>query len=331
MSVSSLSALAQSQAQFAPQCASIPSMYLVYQDLAGAAALLNDVADAAANVTGGVPRSADDLQPDPIAGLWFIRAAQLFAKAGGNPALVADKLRPLSKKVLQDLISSAGVGDVRMDDGGLLVGPPGSSALRLNALWYSALESSAADLKTVRDHAGDHFERLAGRFRRSFVKAYWCDTHGCICPPEMRPPADPTGLTPPADDHGALPDADQLLLTLLPASPIPHTKQRQLLGVVKNAALGAIGVKVNHPQHGIVESPLYRAWMALGIVASADQPAPAQAEAAAIAAPLLPLRAVAHSGGIAAFYRDGQPVPGEEPDLLTTVEVLGALQTLKLQ
>ena len=329
MSVSSLSALARSQAQFAPQCASIPSMYLAYSDLGGAAALLTDVANAAANATGGVPRSADDMQADPVAGLWFIRAAHLFAKAGGDTALVAEKLRPLSKKVLQELILSAGVGDVRMDDGGLLVGPAGSSALRLNALWYSALETCAADLKTVRDHAGDHFERLAGRFRRSFVKAYWCDTHGCICPPEVRPPVDPA--VPPSDDHGTLPEADQLLLTLLPTSPIPRTKQRQLLGVVRNSAPGAIGVKVNHPKHGIVESPLHRAWMALGIVASADQPAPAQADAAAFAAPLLALRAVAHSGGIPAFYRDGQPVPGEAPDLLTTAEVLGTLQTLKLQ
>jgi hypothetical protein len=329
MSVSSLSALAQSQAQFAPQCASLPSMYLLFQDLAGAAALLSDVAEAASKAGGGVPRSATDLQPDPFAGLWFIRAAHLFARAGGDPALVADKLRPLAKKVLQELISSAGVGEVRMDDGGLLVGPAGSPALRLNALWYSALETSAADLKTVRDHAGDHFERLAGRFRRSFVKAYWCDTHGCICPPEVRPTGDAAAANP--DNHGAVPDADQLLLTFLPASPIPRTKQRQLLAVVKSGALGTIGVKINHPQHGIVESPLYRAWLALGILASADQPAPAQADAATIVAPLLPLRVVAHNGGIPAFYRDGQPLPGEAPDLVTTAEVLGALQTLKLQ
>ena len=291
MSVSSLSALAQSQAQFAPQCASIPSMYLVYQDLPGAAAVLTDVANAASN-TGGVPKSATDSHPDPFAGLWFVRAAHLFAKAGGDPALVADKLRPLTKKVLQELISSAGVGDVRMDDGGLLVGPAGSQALRLNALWYSALESTAADLKIARDPAGDHFERLAGRFRRSFVKSYWCDVHGCICTPDVRPPAPAPGDPPPAnqDDHGTLPDADQLLLTLLPASPIPRTKQRQLIGVVKNSALGALGVKINHPKHGVVESPLHRAWLALGIVASADQPVPALADAAASAAPLLPLR-----------------------------------------
>ncbi|MGN6369084.1 MAG: amylo-alpha-1,6-glucosidase [Phycisphaerae bacterium] len=329
MSVSSLSALAQSQAQFAPQCASIPSMFLAYSDLPGAAALLSDVAAAAAKTTGGVPRSPKDLQPDPLAGLWFIRAVHLFAKAGGDPSLVADKLRPLAKRVLQELISSAGVGDVRMDDGGLLVGPAGSPTLRLNALWYSALETCAADLKTVRDPAGDHFERLAGRFRRSFVKAYWCDAHGCICPPEMRAPADPAAPGP--ENHGALPNANQLLLTFLPASPIPRTKQRQLIGVVRNNALGPVGVKVHHPDHGLVESPLHRAWLALGILASADQPAPAQAEASAIAAPLLPLRAVAHNGGIPAFYRDGQPLPGEAPDLLATAEVLGTLQTLKLQ
>ncbi|HUO08670.1 MAG TPA: hypothetical protein VM008_10250 [Phycisphaerae bacterium] len=334
MSVSSLSGLAMSQPQFAPLCASIPSMYLAYQDVAGAAGILSQAAAAAKE--GGVPMSPENPEPNPFAGLWFIRAAHLFAKAGGDEALMKQQLLPLTKKVLQELISSAGVGGVRMDDGGLLADASGSQTLRLNALWYSALETSAADFKRLRDPSGDHFERLAGRFRRSFQKAYWCDAHGRICPPEFRPATEP-GATPPApastkpDDHGSLPDADQLLLTFLPASPIPRTKQRQLLQAVRNRALGNIGVKINHPKHGIVESPLHRAWLALGLIASADQPAPAAGEASAVAAPLLQLRAIAHNGGIPAFYRDGQPVEGEGGDLLTTAEVLGTLQVLKLQ
>ena len=330
MSVSSLSGLVQSQAQFASQCASIPSMYLAYQDIAGAAMVLGDVASAsAAGGGGGVPKSAENSASDPYAGLWFIRAAHLFAKAGGDAALVTEKLLPLTKKILQELISSAGVGDVRMDDGGLLVGPVGSAALRLNALWYSALETSAADFKAVLDPVGDHFERLAGRFRRSFVKAYWCEAHGSICTPESRPAGEGTATG--MDDHGVMPNADQLTLTFLPASPIPRTKQRQLLQVVRSKSLGTVGVRVNHPKYGVVESPLHRAWMALGLIASADQPGPAMNEAAGVAAALLPLRVSAHNGGIPAYFRDGQPVEGETGDLLTTAEVLGTLHTLKLQ
>jgi hypothetical protein len=334
MSVSSLSGLAMSQPQFALQCASIPSMYLAYQDIAGAAAALSQVAAAAKS--GGLPTSVDDPEPSPFAGLWFVRAVHLFAKAGGDETLLKEQLLPLAKKVLHELISSAGIGGVRMDDGGVLAEASGTQTLRLNALWYSALETSAADFKTWRDPSGDHFERLAGRFRRSFVKAYWCDAHGCICPPETRPAIEPGAIAPAAssigpDDHGTLPNADQLMMTFLPASPIPRTKQRQLLQVVRNRALGNIGVKINHPKHGVVESPLHRAWMALGVVASADQQAPAVSDAAAIAAPLLQLRAIAHSGGIPAFYRDGEPVEGEPGDLLTTAEVLGTLQLLRLQ
>jgi hypothetical protein len=324
-------------------------MYLAYNDYAGAAAVLAEVA--AATNTGGVPASATSSEPDAFAGLWFIRAAHLFAKAGGDPALVNDKLLPLTKKILQELISSAGIGGVRMDDGGLLIGPPelAYQTLRLNALWYSALETGAADFKVSRDPVADHFERLAGRFRRSFVKAYWCDTHSCICTPESRgvvaaasvagnagtgENASPIAAPPNSGggtDHGDLPNAEQLLLTFLPASPIARTKQRQMLQMFRNKTLGSVGVLMQHPQHGLVESPLYRAWLVMGLLASADQMAIGMTDATAVAAALLPLRAQAHAGGIPAYYRDGQPMAGESGDLLTTAEVLGALQSVKLQ
>ena len=40
------------------------------------------------------------------------------------------------------------------------------------------------------------------------------------------------------------------------------------------------------------------------------------------------MRSQAHSGGIPACYRDGQPVSGEAGDLLTTAEVLAYLKSL---
>ena len=143
---------------------------------------------------------------DPIASLWFIRAGHLFAKAGGDTA-AAGKLRELSKQMLQDFIAGRGLGGVKMDDGGLLIVPaeqPAWQGLRLNALWYSALESTTADLKGVGDKSGDHFERLAGRFRRAFAKQYWCDGHNCICPYRKSP-----------ESHGEILDVEQLVLTVL--------------------------------------------------------------------------------------------------------------------
>src|SRR6185369_5378730 len=85
-----------------------------------------------------------------------------------------------------------------------------SIPLRVNALWYAALDSTAQALRDmppssaaggppVRDPSAEHFERLAGRFRRSFAKLYWCEDHGRICPPEAR--------THP--NHVTLPDAEQ--------------------------------------------------------------------------------------------------------------------------
>jgi len=322
----SLSGLAGSQDLFAPLCASIPAVFLSHNDLAGAAAVLSDVVSAAA--AGVVPVSAKNSEADSFAGLWFIRAAHLFAKAGGNPSLVTDKLMPLTKRVLQELISSAGSGGVRMDDGGLLIAPPALAhqTLRLNALWYSALETSAADFKVAGDQVADHFERLGGRFRRSFVKAYWCEAHGCICTPENRVIVE--GMD--RGDHGDLPAADQVLLTFLPASPIPRTKQRQLLQGFRDRAMGSLGILVKHPQYGVVESPLHRAWLALGLIASADQPGTGAADALAVTAALASLRGLAHTEGLPAFWRDGRPVTGESSDLLTTAEVLGTLHSVKL-
>ena len=57
-----------------------------------------------------------------------------------------------------------------MDDGALLdLADAPDARVRLNALWYSALETVGAALHKRRDPGGDHFQRLTGRFRRAFA------------------------------------------------------------------------------------------------------------------------------------------------------------------
>jgi hypothetical protein len=333
MRVLSLSDLAEGRGPLVDVCLAIPALFLAKKDLAGAATLLASIASMAGEY---VPVSAENPAPDVFASLWFIRAGHLFNKAvmadsaaeDGERTLFAETLLPLNKKILQQIISASSTAGVRMDDGGLLIphAEKATQTLRLNALWYSALESTGTDLKAAGDRVADHFERLAGRFRRSFAKAYWSDAHGCIWTPELR---NNNG----GGEGGTLPDADQLLLTFLCASPIPRTKQRQLLQQVQAKSLptGSRGVRMQHPVHGVVESPLHLMWLALGMVASADPPGTGVDEARRLLAPLSAARRQSSvegsGGGVPAFVVPGEAFNGKA-DAATTAEFLGAMATL---
>jgi len=270
---------------------------------------------------GALPASATNAQPDVEATLWFIRAVQLFAKegnGGGEDEQLTAKLRETTKQIVQEFISEQGVGGMIMDHGGMLT----AASLRINTLWYSALGTAAADLKAVNDKSSDHFDRLAGRFRRAFVKTFWCEEHACICPPHVRQGEGQKGGT--GGGHGELPEPDQLLLPILPASPLPRTKQRQMIQTLRERLFSGcdIGIWLQHPTLGRVESVIHRAWFATSIVNIADNRTVAIPEAQAILAPLKPLL----NTGIAAFYRDGKPLG--EPDPITAAEVMGAMGTV---
>ncbi len=249
----------------------------------------------------------------------------------------SDTLLPLCKQLLHQFISGDGVGGVRMDDGGLLVPaqdqrPTPMTGLRLNALWYSGIESIGGDLKTHANPVADHFERLAGRFRRSFSKAFWCDAHGRICSSDGRSgtPGENGSQNDegPASEHGEFADPDQLLLTFLPGSPIPRTKQKQMLQQFKAKSMGRMGLKMMHPIHGVVESPMYLAWLAMGLRASADNEQIGMAEAGTVMEPLLRMREAGYLNGMPAYFRDGNPVEGEALSAVTTAEVAGVLNAM---
>jgi hypothetical protein len=267
------------------------------------------LAAAHADAGDGALLPGNDPDGDVEASLWFLQAAHAFSQRGGDGAFVRETLLPRAKKIVQSVIAGAH-GSVRMDDGGMLVAEE-ADALRLNGLWYAALETLGDGLRAVGDRAGDHFERLAGRFRRSFAKAYWCETHGSVCTP---------GGANRDENHKAaatLPAADQVLLSVLPASPIPRTKQRQALLRVKSTALGAVGVKVE--RDGVVlESVVHRLWLARALAATAENAAAGRAEAADV------LRGLRERTGQrpAAYYRDEAPIGAA--DLLAAAELHAA-------
>jgi hypothetical protein len=276
---------------------------------------------------------------DVLANLMLIRATHEFAAAAAaaspNPDAKKDHLQfaaqtllPLCKRIIQEFISQNGMDGIWMEDGGLLAALPHrgpknpalAAPLRLNGYWYAALESTGIALRGlppfatgVKDPSGDHFERLAGRFRRAFSKIFWCEKHQRVCPPELRQ----------NDDHGDLPDAEQLLLMLLPSSPMPRTKQIGVLKQLEARALAPVGLWVRQPDGTLVESLLHRAWMAQALGNLAESDADRQ-RAVNAARPLEAVWELAKTTGVFPFYRDGTPF-GKGPSPLVTAEVLMTL------
>ena len=263
--------------------------------------------------------------PDLLATLWFANTAYAYRRAADDSATWQEVFLPLTKRAVQTLISD-GCAKIRMDDGGMLSpagrGDTGVTPLSMgyNALWYSTLAMLTEELNSIKDHASDHFERLAGRFRRSFTKAYWCSAHGWLCDPEQQKSA----------EHGGspLPDPGQLLIATLPFSPIPRTKQRQVVLAIRDRALAAGGVRVPAssrdaalPAHtGEITSPLYLAWLIDAFIKTSDFPQRAIDEA-------LPWLAHLPAEPLVRFYADGVPMAmahHKGPDAPTNAEIARA-------
>jgi hypothetical protein len=276
---------------------------------------------------------------DVLANLMLVRGVHEFAAAARAGAgederrahldFARQTLLPVCQRIVQVFIAERGMDGIWMEDSGMLAGlarrgRPNAALgnpLRLNALWYAALEATGAALRGLppmgpgaKDSAGDHFERLAGRFRRAFSKVYWCEEHQRVCPPEVRQAA----------DHGDLPDAEQLLLLLLPCSPMPWTKQIGVLKQMEARTLAPLGLWVRQGTDGLVESLLHRAWLAQALAALAETEADRQ-RAISAARPLAAVWDQARTTGVHAFYRDGAPL-GNGPEPLVTAEVLATLE-----
>jgi hypothetical protein len=249
--------------------------------------------------------------PDVPATLWFARAAFLYRRACSGTNVWHERLLPAVKKAVQTLISG-GPSAFRMDDGGLLAPggaiPVASSTdsvpsaanavcpIGINAMWYFTLAMLAEELHAIKDPVGDHYERLSGRFRRSFAKCFWCSAHGFLCDPELQ--KDPDHAT-----AHAIPDPEQLLIAMLPFSPIPRTKQRQIVLFLRDKSLAPRGVLMPATSRdgGLygastvepIASSLHLAWLIESLIGTSDTPDRAAAECR----PLLP-----PPGPVARFY-----------------------------
>ena len=181
--------------------------------------------------------------PDLFANLWFIQTSYAYYVASHDEPTWQNTLLPFAKHVAQGVISDV-FQSTHMDDGGLLgagkaKARPNSPfpALQLNILWYNAISIISQEYRRLNNHAADHFDRLAARFRRSFLKIYWCDAHSCLCDP-----ADSvhTSSSPRFDPY-------QVLAVILPFTAVPYTKQRALVEFLRDRVRTPLGLTV--PPH----------------------------------------------------------------------------------
>jgi len=262
-------------------------------------------------------RAGDGPLPGPhslAASLLFVHAALTYGSTF-NDSYYADNLLPFCKRIIQQIIAAQAPG-ARMDDGGLLwqtpltpgpnpAPPVAQPSTRLNALWHSVLETTATQLTAHGDKTGDHFERLAGRFTRSFTKTFWCETHKCICPPDRRT----------VDSHGiAFPDREGLLFISLPSAPTPKTKQRLVVAAHRAAGVTPLGLQNTADDPAVY--PLLLVNLAEAYLNCVETPTVA-AEARAMVDELARYLA-AHPAGLPKTFVNNQPTT--DPDLVTTCE-----------
>lgn len=220
---------------------------------------------AAAMHRGLVPNRFDDYTKEAAhyntvdASLWFAHAAMQYVLASGDSAAWRGWLGDAVLAVIDAYIQGTDF-DIRMAGDGLIsagsektqltwmdaaVGdvvftPRHGKAVEVNALWYHVLAEAAEMLGDKHPQRREHFQKLAARIRRSFGKVFWDEQRSCLfdhvwTDAEGREQRDPS-LRP-----------NQIFAVSLPHSPLPRTRQEQVLAAVRAHLLTPYGLRTLPP------------------------------------------------------------------------------------
>ncbi|MCC7145185.1 MAG: glycogen debranching enzyme family protein [Phycisphaeraceae bacterium] len=215
---------------------------------------------------GLVPNRFDDYNDQAAhyntvdASLWFLHAAMRYVHVTDDQESWNAWLRDAALAILDAYIRGTD-NDIRMAGDGLIsAGNLGSQltwmdaaangvvftprcgkAVEINALWYHCLCGMAELIASSHPAQADHFNRLAGRVKRAFMKVFWDDARSCLFDhvrvdaqnQECRDPA----LRP-----------NQVFVASLPHSPLPRTKQQQILDVLRAHLLTPFGLRTLPPE-----------------------------------------------------------------------------------
>lgn len=215
---------------------------------------------AAAIQDGLVPNRFDDYDDTAAhyntvdASLWFIHAAMQYVHATGDRVAWRDWLAPACKSIVDayikgtrydirmtgDALISAGSKDTQltwMDAccNGVAFTPRHGKAVEINALWYNALAGMAELLADDDRATANHYEKLTSRIRRSFGKVFWNDQHKCLFDHVWTDAEN-------VEHRDASLRPNQVFAVSLPHSPIPRTRQVEVLKAVKSRLLTPYGL-----------------------------------------------------------------------------------------
>lgn len=217
---------------------------------------------------GLVPNCFDDYNPlaahynSADASLWFIRAALEYLAFTDDRDSWDDWLGPACLSIMDAYIHGTQHGIRVAGDGLLTVGessgqltwmdaaaggvpftPRPGKVVELNALWYHALLGLAAlvdHLAWPDRRAADHYLKLAERMKRSFVKVFWDERLGYL--------RDCVWVDAAGQEHiDASLRPNQIFTVSLPHSPLPRTKQLEVLNVVRQHLLTPMGLRTLAP------------------------------------------------------------------------------------
>lgn len=219
---------------------------------------------------GMVPNVFDDYSGAPSyntvdASLWFIHAALEYLASTGDQDTWNDVLGDACSQII-DAYADGTDFDIHMDGDGLISAgnentqltwmdakrdgitftPRYGKAVEINALWYNAVLRCA---EVMTGPKSKKYEQFAKRAKRSFTKLFWDDQLGFmldhVCPDHK--------------DRSLRPN--QLFAVSLPNSPLPLTKQKKVIAIVKKHLLTPMGIRtlpINDPNyHGNYTGSLF--------------------------------------------------------------------------
>ncbi len=255
----------------------LPGLLLTTQRYDEARAVLAAFAEA---IRGGlVPNRFDDYDDAAAhyntvdASLWYIHAAIEYVNTSGDYKAWDSWLGAACKQVIDaylrgteygircggDGLIAAGGPDTQLTWMDAACGAPGSAervvftprhgkAVEINALWHSALVGMAERFADSDRATAAHYEKLAGRVRRAFVKVFWDPRNHLI----DHVWTDDQGVAHPDDSIRP----NQIFAASLTRSPLPLAKQKLVVACVRTHLLTPYGLRTL-PEHDPHYHPAY--------------------------------------------------------------------------
>lgn len=214
---------------------------------------------------GLIPNRFDDYDDQAAhyntvdASLWFIHAAIEYVHESGDRAAWDDWLGAQVIAVIDAYVHGTHHGIGMSNDGLVTAGSPHTQltwmdaacdgvvftprfgkTVEINALWYHALRATAELTADRNCDLTDHYTKLAARFRRAFAKVFWNENGGYLhdhvwTDEEGREHVDPSFRP------------NQIFAVAMPHSPLPRTKQQQVVKAVRQHLATPYGLRTLPP------------------------------------------------------------------------------------